>query len=84
VSDVLNLSAADNLIIPSIPISLTIVLSENQTQQLILLQPRSREVRAACDLSTSENLIASLVPSRFAVLRENEISNTCYHGELVQ
>jgi hypothetical protein len=61
VRDVLDLSASDNLIVPSLPI-LFPVLCENEYEANSQLQQRLRSVRDVFDLSASDNLIIPLSP----------------------
>jgi hypothetical protein len=66
------LSASNNLIAPSLSISLP-VLSENEMKCHVLLQQRFSNMRDEFDSSASDNSIAPLTPRLFPVLSENEM-----------
>jgi hypothetical protein len=77
--DVFTLSASENLIAPSLPISLS-VWSENETSQTNnLLPPILSKVRDEFDLSASANLVAPSGPILISALSENEMKQqVCY------
>jgi hypothetical protein len=77
---VFDLSASDNSIIPSVPISVS-ALSENENT-LSQLQLRSSSVRDEFDMSASANLIVALSPIQLSVLSENETKQQVCTAEI--
>jgi hypothetical protein len=76
----LNLSASDNLVAPSVPISS--VLSENEHKALRVLLLRTRDVRDVFNLSASDNWIIPSLSMLLSVLSEHEMKQQiCYRRE---
>jgi hypothetical protein len=78
VSDELDLSASDNFIAPSIPISLPL-LNENEINQKALPK-RLSSVRDVFEMSASDSLVAPLVPIRLSVLNETQMKQLFCYG----
>jgi hypothetical protein len=77
VRDVFDLSASDNLIIPSLPMRFT-ELIENENEATSMLPLRSSEARDECDLSASANLIAPSLPILLTLLSEYKMKKITF------
>jgi hypothetical protein len=81
VRDVFVLSASDNLIAPSLPMSQPL-LSENEMKQKGLLLSMESVARDEFDWSASDNLIAPSSPMLLPALSENHTKQQiCYRKD---